>query len=94
MAYESREHSRAARIGRIRAPKTRRTNRTGAAKAERLWDVDRFVKSNAGTLTLVGLTLGVFVSRRFFVLPIAIAAMTLQEALLDRLESGIDRLRI
>jgi hypothetical protein len=91
MAYESREPNRQNRIGRIRTPasraRTRSRRTTGAGR-----DLDTFVRSNAGVLTLVGLTLGVFISRRFLVLPIAVAAMIAQDTLLDRLESRLSRI--
>jgi hypothetical protein len=43
--------------------------------------VERVLRANANGLTLLGLTLGVFVSRKFFVLPVAVWAMLLQDAL-------------
>lgn len=97
MAYESREQNRAARIGRIRSAggrRTRKSTRRSQAPSARRWDLDTFVKANAGTLTAIGLTLGVFISRRFFVLPLAVAAMVAQDTLLDRIKSRLGRLRI
>jgi hypothetical protein len=43
--------------------------------------LDQFLKSNASALTFLGITLGVFISRRFFALPVAVAAMLAQETL-------------
>lgn len=43
--------------------------------------VERVLRANASGLTLLGLTLGVFVSRKFFVLPVAVWAMLLQDVL-------------
>ena len=43
--------------------------------------LDQFLKGNASALTFLGITLGVFISRRFFALPVAVAAMLAQETL-------------
>ncbi|HXG61741.1 MAG TPA: hypothetical protein VNO22_10215 [Planctomycetota bacterium] len=43
--------------------------------------VERVLRANASGLTLLGLTLGVFVSRKFFVLPVAVWTMLLQDVL-------------
>lgn len=48
---------------------------------EREWDIERALEANASSLALVGLALGAFVSRRFFLLPAAVAAFLLQHAL-------------
>ncbi len=52
-------------------------------------DLGRLVQANSGLLTFAGLTLGVFVSRKFFVLPLAVAFTIAQEMAKDRL--GADR---
>lgn len=57
------------------------------------WDFDRLVRSNAATLTFCGLALGVFVSRKFFVLPVAVAAVLAQDLLAGSLEAASPRLR-
>ncbi|HLY10287.1 MAG TPA: hypothetical protein VKW04_13350 [Planctomycetota bacterium] len=40
-----------------------------------------FLMENSAALTFFGISLGVFVSRRFFALPLAVAAMLAQESL-------------
>ncbi|MFN3487251.1 MAG: hypothetical protein ACK44W_17430 [Planctomycetota bacterium] len=42
--------------------------------------VERVLRANASGLTFLGLTLGVFVSRKFFVLPLAVWTILLQDA--------------
>ena len=51
-------------------------------------DLGRLVQSNSGLLTFAGLTLGVFVSRKFLVLPLAVAFTLAQEMAKERL--GVD----
>jgi len=48
-------------------------------------DLSRFVQANSGLLTFAGLTLGIFVSRKFLVLPVAVALTLAQEMAKDRL---------
>jgi hypothetical protein len=43
--------------------------------------LDQFLKGNSSALTFLGITLGVFISRRFFALPVAVAVMLAQETL-------------
>ena len=50
-------------------------------------DLGRLVQANSGLLTFAGLTLGVFVSRKFLVLPLAVAFTIAQEMAKDRLGS-------
>ena len=45
------------------------------------WDIERTLEANAASVSLVGLGLGLFVDRRFFLLPAAVAAFLLQHAL-------------
>jgi hypothetical protein len=52
--------------------------------------MERFLKDNAAGLTFLGITLGVFVSRKFLVLPVAVALMLAQEKLVS---VGLDRVR-
>ena len=47
---------------------------------DREWDIERTLEANAATASLVGLGLGAFVDRRFFLLPAAVAAFLLQHA--------------
>ena len=45
------------------------------------WDVERTLEANAATVALIGLGLGAFVDRRFFVLPAVVSGFLLQHAL-------------
>jgi len=45
------------------------------------WDVERCVETMAPTITLVGIGLGLTVSKKWFALPIAVQAFFLQHAL-------------
>jgi len=47
-------------------------------------DLDRLLRVHSGSLTFLGLTLGVFVSRKFFMIPLAVAASIVQEFAKDR----------
>lgn len=48
---------------------------------EQEWDVERTLQANAGTLALVGTALGVFVDRKFLVLPALAGGFLLQHSL-------------
>lgn len=48
---------------------------------EREWDIERAIEANASSLALIGLGLGAFVNRRWFLLPAAVAGFLLQHAL-------------
>lgn len=45
------------------------------------WDVERTLETNASILSLLGLTMGFMVSRRWFLLPLAVQSFFLQHAL-------------
>lgn len=45
------------------------------------WDTERALEANASTIALIGLGLGTFVDRRFYLLPAAVAGFLLQHAL-------------
>lgn len=47
---------------------------------EREWDIERTLEANAATVSLVGLTLGAVVNKKFFVLPTVVAGFLLQHA--------------
>jgi hypothetical protein len=47
---------------------------------DREWDVERYLQMNAGLVSLSGLVLGAFVSRRFLILPAAVFGFFLQHA--------------
>jgi len=59
--------------------KTRRSGRDSGAA-----EFDRILRLHSGTLTFLGLTLGVFVSKKFFMIPLAVAASLGQEYAKDR----------
>lgn len=61
----------------------RNSHRNGSA-------LEQFLKENASGLTFLGVTLGVFVSRKFLVLPAAVALMMAQEKLAM---AGLERAR-
>jgi hypothetical protein len=67
----------------------RGAGRDGAATLE------QFLKKNAGSLTFLGVTLGVFISRKFLILPVAIGLMLAQEKLgaagLERAQRAVVR---
>lgn len=50
------------------------------ADLDREWDIERTLEANAATISLIGLGLGAFVSRRFFILPALVAGFLLQHA--------------
>lgn len=47
---------------------------------DREWDIERALEANAATIALIGLGLGRFVDRRFYILPTAVAGFLLQHA--------------
>ena len=51
-------------------------------------DLGRLIQAHSGLLSFAGLTLGVFVSRKFLVLPLAVALTLAQEMAKERL--GVD----
>src|SRR5262245_39432597 len=51
------------------------------AELDAEWDIERTLEANAATASLIGLTLGATVDRRFFALPGIVAAFLLQHAL-------------
>src|SRR5829696_152213 len=51
------------------------------AELDQEWDVERWVETLAPTFTLVGMGLGLTISRKWFVLPLAVQAFFLQHAL-------------
>ena len=51
------------------------------AELDREWDIERTLEANAATATLVGLTLGATVYRKWFIFPAVIAGFLLQHAI-------------
>ncbi|HWC51850.1 MAG TPA: hypothetical protein VG453_09180 [Nitrospira sp.] len=47
---------------------------------DREWDIERTLEVNAAAVSLIGLSLGRLVNRRWYVLPTAVAAFLLQHA--------------
>lgn len=45
------------------------------------WDIERLLEANAASVCLIGLALGTFVDKRFYVIPAAVGAFLLQHAL-------------
>lgn len=45
------------------------------------WDIERTLEANAASFALLGLALGAFLDRRWFVLPAGVAAFLLQHAI-------------
>lgn len=50
------------------------------AELDREWDIERTLEANAATISLIGLTLGATVSRKWFILPSLVAGFLLQHA--------------
>ncbi|HWG47122.1 MAG TPA: hypothetical protein VN688_30440 [Gemmataceae bacterium] len=48
---------------------------------DREWDIERSLEANAASVGLIGLGLGAFVSRRFYILPGLVCGFLLQHAL-------------
>jgi hypothetical protein len=51
------------------------------AELDREWDIERMLEANAASIALVGLGLGTFVDRRWFILPAVVASFLLQHAI-------------
>ena len=47
---------------------------------DREWDIERILEANAASFSLLGLTLGLTVDRRWLALPVGVAAFLLQHA--------------
>ena len=45
--------------------------------------LEQFLRENASSLTFLGVTLGVFLSRKFLILPVAVGLMLAQERLIQ-----------
>ena len=45
--------------------------------------LEQFLRENASSLTFLGVTLGVFLSRKFLILPVAVGLMLAQERLTE-----------
>ena len=67
----------------LEGARTRSTGRRGRATRQDAPTVERWLRANSGALTFAGLTLGVFVSRKFFILPLAAIAGLVAEGARD-----------
>lgn len=83
-------------FGRSLRGRTRNGRRRSSAPARTFSNgqtLDQVLKRNASSLTFLGVTLGVFLSRRFFAIPVAVALMLAQESLgmagLDRAKRAV-----
>lgn len=50
------------------------------AELDREWDIERILEANAATASLIGLTLGATVNRKWFIFPAAVAGFLLMHA--------------
>jgi hypothetical protein len=48
---------------------------------DREWDIERTLEVNAGSISLIGLILGIFSRRRWLLLPVVVAGFLLQHAI-------------
>jgi len=80
---ESRVVVGTAMSGRVRRGRRRggRVARGGSSLSVNVSRLEDLLRENASSLTFLGITLGVFVSRKFLVLPLAIALMLAQDKL-------------
>ena len=60
------------------------TRPSSFSRGSRSWS--GLLEANASAFTFLGITLGVFVSRKFFAVPVAVAVMMVQ----DMIKSGLD----
>ena len=65
--------------------------RRGRRKIQAQGDLDRLLQVHLGSLTFLGLTLGVFVSKKFFMIPLAVAASLAQQFAKDRFLEAQER---
>lgn len=72
---EERMHARLEAIGQDPEQIDRRL-----AALDREWDIERTLEANAASAVLLGVGLGAFVSRRFFLLPAVVGGFLLQHA--------------
>lgn len=77
--------------GTVRRGARRAARRGRRAAGPRGMDLEGLVRAHAGSLTFLGLTLGIFVSRKFFVLPVAVAATLFQDVLARSVEKAVRR---
>ena len=79
---ESRVVVGSATSGRVRRGRRGgRAGRGGSSMSVSVSRLEDLLRENASSLTFLGITLGVFVSRKFLVLPLAIGLMLAQDKL-------------
>jgi hypothetical protein len=72
------KHDRSQSGSRSRHRRGPRTRAGSGAESSSL-GLDRWIRDCSSVCTFLGLTLGVFVSRKFLILPLAVAAITVQD---------------
>src|SRR5258706_568375 len=70
---------RSTRTGRMRVTRIEARRELAVSGEPAAWS--HLIKANSSALTFLGITLGVFVSRKFFVVPIGVGAMLAQDFL-------------
>ena len=87
-----RDHARVSEAFPVPEERRGRRRKRSARKPEREpGDLGRLLLSQSAAWTFLGLTLGVFVSRKFFILPLAVALTVTQELAKHRLENRYGR---
>jgi len=51
------------------------------SELDREWDIERTLEANAASLALIGLGLGTFISKKWYILPAVVSGFLLQHAL-------------
>ena len=70
-------------------PPRRRARRSRVSDPVTQGGLSQLLLSQSAACTFLGLTLGVFISRKFFILPLAVAVTLTQELAKERLAKGI-----
>src|SRR4051812_21025380 len=63
------------------APRGREAISQRLSELDNEWDIERLLEANAATVCLLGLALGTFVDKRFYLLPAAVGTFLFQHAL-------------
>ena len=62
------------------SPSTRTRSTAGSRSLDREWDIERTLEANAASFSLLGLTLGLTLDRRWLAVAVGVAAFLLQHA--------------
>src|SRR5204862_388477 len=81
--------SRTTRAGRTRVTRIEARRELAVSGEPAAWS--DLIKANSSALTFLGITLGVFISRKFFVVPIGIGAMLAQDFLRRAIDGNSGR---